>query len=327
MADCEEAEWALPAQPGMRVLASLTDDDHGERVVLNVMSSVGSSEYRTTATGELVHAISVSGGVLEFQAVHADRFTTGLFVAAPATGVLSAVLTGVIGGSDLTVWMPPPGEVHNVALGARRLVYRVPFSGARSLDATTGGDYRVLTSESTGVLDVYLFDKLSPERFLFEAILPLATAPSGTTRTILVGDGIEPPVPWLAPEDQGDDATVRFAGTHVAWLRGYGQKQLNIYETVETWAADLDLAGDPVAPRKIEDFPGINNATSAVASRGRIAAVAAIDRVRLCDLASSECRDMLLPPNGGELSRLVGLTATHLWIETSGQKRMFRLKP
>ncbi|MCC6647674.1 MAG: hypothetical protein IT374_19155 [Polyangiaceae bacterium] len=214
-----------------------------------------------------------------------------------------------------------------MVLGAKRLIYRTPFPGARSLDAATGDDYRVLTSKGTGVLDVYVFQRLAPERFLFEAVAPSATTPSGTTPVILVGDGLDTPAPWLAPEDRGEDATVRFAGTHVAWLRGYGQKNLNVYEKVETWTADLDPVGNPVQPRVVEATPGAaQNATRGALSHGRFAAIHTADRARVCELDTAHCYDLVFPPEFGPFYHLVGLTDTHLWIETSIGKRMFRLR-
>lgn len=325
LAECEEAEWTFPAPlgDGWRVIAILTDDENGERLVLNHMSSVESSLYFTAAAGETIQALSTTDGALMFSALHAGRFAVGVFEGESES---TAVVSGDIGSTDLVVWTPP-SRVSELALGAKRFVYRVAFSGVRSLDAETGGDYRVLTSESTGVLDVYHFDKLSPERFLFEAILPLATAPSGTTRTILVGDGVEPPAPWLAPEDQGEDATVRFAGSHVAWLRGYGQQKLNWYERVETWAAELDAAGNPVNPRVIETAPGFNNATpAAAAGHGRFAVFREPDRARVCELTSAACRDVPFPSGGGNFYQMVGITDTHLWVSTTSGRRMFRLK-
>jgi len=228
------------------------------------------------------------------------------------------------------LWTPPSSVSENI-LGATRFIFRAAFAGARSIDAATGGDYRVLTSAQGGVADVYGFARLNPELFLFEAMALSPTSPSGGRPTILVGDGLGTPTPWLAAADGGEDATVRYADTHVAWVRGFGQKKLNEYTTAELWAAKLDAQGGPVGVHKIEQVDGGTfNSIPAAASHGRMAyATPPFEKARVCDLVSSTCRDIPLPLSPSnpklKLSRVVGLTSTHLWIELN-QERMFRLK-
>lgn len=189
----------------------------------------------------------------------------------------------------------------------------------------------MLTSAQGGVADVYGFARSNPELFLFEAMALSPTSPSGGSPTILVGHGIGTPTPWLAAADGGEDATIRYADTHVAWVRGFGQKKLNKYDSVEIWAAEVDANGGPVGPRKIETVTGatLNALSGAAGGQGRFAAVFKLEAARVCDLATASCRDVPFPLQPGNpkvmFSRVVGLTSTHLWIELN-QERMFRLK-
>ena len=319
-ADCEEAVWAVPRPAeGREVLADINHEPSRER--LWVQLQVGTAQFYTDLEGRALSAVRPTPPcVLLFPSTDGDHFVAGV-----TDGEAEAVISGTIGEPGLALWTPLSSVGENV-LGAKRFVFRP----TQSIDAATGGDYRVLTSKADAVGDVYAFEKLTPELFLFEAVMAPPKSPTGTSRTILVSDGLATPTPWLAETDGGEDATIKNAGSHVAWVRGFGLKKLNVYDSVEIWAAGLDASGSPVDPKKIESVEGgTANAVSAVGGHGRMAAVFNVDRARVCDLAASACHDVPfpIPPNDPKVyfSRLVGLTSTHLWIVLSNE-RMLRLK-
>lgn len=325
---CEEAVWKIPEPPGGRIiLAELVDDHQGLRVALEFTTMVDWTWYWAGTEGELSHALTSAPCLFAFSATYGDGYVA---VANYLNNTGRAVgVRGTVGQTDVSVWTPPPGGMFEMALGAKRFVYRSAFVGARSLDAATGGDYHELTSKKEGVLDVYFFQRILPERFLLEGTVASDSVPSGAIPTILVSDGLGAAVPWLSPAERGEDSSVRFAGSHVGWLRGYGQQKLNVYDKVETWTADLDADGNPVNPRMVEVATVPYNATrGSAAGRGRYVHVPlpAASAARVCELATSSCYDLPLPPEFGKVYGVVGITDTHLWIETATGRRMFRFK-
>ncbi len=332
--DCEEAQFLSLAASGAEwwFLASLTHDVAAGQT-LTLQDGVGGPKYWTDANGAVRSALMGTACAFQFSDSQGDHFAAGV-VELPSDQ--NAAVAGTIGAVGLQVWHPP-GSVHDVALGSKRFLFRSAFAGARSLDATTGEDFRVLTSESGGVFDVYEFQKVNPEKFLFEAMAVSPSSPTGASPTILVGDGLSAPTPWLSAADAGEDATIRFAGTHAGWVRGFGQKAVNNYDSVEIWSSEVDTEGNPVSPKRLTAVPGARaNAAFGAGGEGMYAVILRRNWVHVCDLAASNCRELSgpLPPDDPNVrtNGIVGVTRTHLWITVQDTRagrdvtRMFRLK-
>ena len=160
---------------------------------------------------------------------------------------------------------------------------------------------------------------------------------------IVISDGLAPTQDFVPVAADGEDANPAFADSHVAWFRGYGRKDLNVYEKVEIWASPWAEQGASLTPYKVADFPNNWNETTVYAFRGGWGRLAyakggfynpdntlAPSYLAVLDLASGKQTDYPLPTNVG-VARVMGVTRTHAWAMAANAKpgypqRLFRWK-
>jgi hypothetical protein len=236
--------------------------------------------------------------------------------------------SGVLAGSPV-VW---------VAMGTKRFVGEWQTYGLQSYSLEDGTQYRFVeilkpTPSGLGVWnissagDYFLYNLFDHNQFSF----PLT----------MISDGGSPGIQYTTPPPGASDGNIKFADSHVAWLRGFNQKGTNKFEKVELWASEFSPDPSKLKPYKVADVTGGQNTTSNWALHGGWGRLAYQEydlgkngnveniRVRIFDLKSLQKRDIPLPV--GERGRYIrGLTRTHAWFMTdeynNAPRQLYRWK-
>jgi hypothetical protein len=239
--------------------------------------------------------------------------------------------SGVLAGS-LVAW---------VAMGTKRFAGEWQNYGLQSYSMKDGTQNRFveilkLTPNGLGVLDI----TSAGDYFLYNLFDYNQPSQSSFPRT-MISDGKNPGIQYTTPPSGASDGNIKFADSHVAWLRGFNQKDTNVFEKVELWASEFSPDPSQLKPYKVSDVTGGANTTSNWALHGGWGRLAYQEydlgengnfknvRVRIFDLQSLKKRDIPLPM--GERARYIrGLTRTHVWFMTdvynNAPRQLYRWK-
>jgi hypothetical protein len=236
--------------------------------------------------------------------------------------------SGVLAGSPV-VW---------VAMGTKKFAGEWQKYGLQSYSLEDGTQNRFfealkLTPDGLGVRaltsagDYFLYNLFDYDKFSFP-------------RTV-ISDGESSGIQYTTPPSGASDGNIKFADSHVAWLRGFNQKDINDFEKVELWASEFSPDPSKLKPYKVSDITGGQNTTSNWALHGGWGRLAYQEydlgengnveniRLRIFDLKSLQKRDIPLPI--GERARYIrGLTRTHVWFMTdeynNAPRQLYRWK-
>jgi hypothetical protein len=150
-----------------------------------------------------------------------------------------------------------------------------------------------------------------------------------STPQTMISNGKDPGIPYTTPPPGAADGSIEYANSHVAWLRGFGQKATNDYEKVELWASEFSPDPAQLNPYKVSSVTGGQVSTANWGLHGGWGKIAYGEydlspsgqfnniRVRIFDLKTLEKRDIPLPL--GERARFIhGVTRSHVWFVTDG---------
>jgi hypothetical protein len=136
---------------------------------------------------------------------------------------------------------------------------------------------------------------------------------------IVVSDGVEKAKPLFSPLPDGDDANPMFATTHLGWFRGFGYKDLNLYEKVELWGSPISANADGLQPAKVMDLDAINVSFSPYQLAGGWGRITFVEgthsapRIRIVDLTGKHESVPITLPVGYSMYLAAGVTRTHAW--------------
>jgi hypothetical protein len=194
--------------------------------------------------------------------------------------------------------------------------------------------YSLMGQNQTRLVEV---EKLNPDALGIQDLISaddyfLYTTYNYTTYSTpqtMISNGKDPGIPYTTPPPGAADGSIEYANSHVAWLRGFGQKATNDYEKVELWASEFSPDPAQLKPYKVSSITGGQVSTANWAMHGGWGRLAYQEydlspsgqvtniRVRVFDLKTLEKRDIPLPL--GERARFIhGVTKSHVWFVTDG---------
>ncbi len=224
--------------------------------------------------------------------------------------------SGALAGSAL-VW---------AAMGTNRFACQWQSKGIQSYSLTEGEQNRFaeviqLNPDALGVKDL----TSAGDYFLYTTY----NYTTYSTPQTMISNGKDPGIPYTTPPPGAADGSIEYANSHVAWLRGFGQKATNDYEKVELWASEFSPDPAQLKPYKVSSITGGQVSTANWAMHGGWGRLAYQEydlspsgqftniRVRIFDLKTLEKRDIPLPL--GERARFIhGVTRSHVWFVTDG---------
>lgn len=239
------------------------------------------------------------------------------------------------GGSPVLFDVPPklfgvPGGGTKMG-DTRWLWFWVMPTRLTSVSSTDGSGFSIPVSvvPTGAVIDITAVDSSGP-LFLVGAVLTPDGGSGGGT--IVATDGISPAQPYLDPPTGSLYGAPGFAHSHVAWMRGIGQKSTNIFDQVEIWASPYSADPKQLVPEKIGDHGDKNLASRSTYGAGHgIFFVVESDgngwaKGAIWDLAAKTKREVPYP-HGFSASGVPGVTKTHVWgmIDETGINFSHRL--
>ena len=124
-------------------------------------------------------------------------------------------------------------------------------------------------------------------------------------------------------------------GTHVAWLRGTGQKPNGSFEKVELWASAYTTRSASPAPFLVGDYEVLSTNQRGRGEDGRVAYLVRFDPpmesgVRVRNLVTKEART-LPTPTGFQVSQVFGVAKGSVYFTamkglSNEPRRVFRWK-
>jgi hypothetical protein len=148
-----------------------------------------------------------------------------------------------------------------------------------------------------------------------------ATEDGGAGGVVATTDGKSSLSPYLTPTDGSIYDYAVYAGGYVAWLRGIGWQNDNLYTKVEVWASAYDPQ-DPspakLSPYKVTDYPFVAMARL-IGAGGRVAFLADDTGTTMAvwDLKAMTRTLHTLPANQAVSEPVMGITSSHLWLKAS----------
>jgi hypothetical protein len=247
--------------------------------------------------------------------------TQGEFGTHRIGGVLNA-LDQTESPTPFEVTPTPPGigpQIWN-AMGDERWVWEFYIDRLVSVSSIDGSGYYTIGQwEAEGpILDIN-FPTGPGDVFYFE--VARLVPPNGVQGIIAQSDGLEPPIPYITPQDGSYFGRPAYAHSHIAWLRGTGQTDVNEFATVELWASAYRANPAELQPYKVDDLPG-----AAMdwlhGGHGYVTMASQRDAPLYSETAVWRLSDntrFLFPFPGGEpLTRYLGVTPEHAWVLGGG---------
>lgn len=192
----------------------------------------------------------------------------------------------------------------------------------------TGFSFLISASPSGPIYEIWDTDTSGPLFFVSMIAVP-ETGPAYAT--IAVTDGTSMPQPYLEPPADCWQGTPAFAHSHIAWTRGVGVKDINLFDHVELWASPYAADPKQLKPEKIGDIAGSNMPGHRYAGGYGLFAAAESDgngwlKEVIWDLAAKARREIPYPP-GRVLLGTAGITKTHSWevVDETGQNTKRKL--
>ena len=263
--------------------------------------------YRPKGTGCAAHAGSTWAdrhALLFYHDKGTSALEFGVLIGAPGVAPNLFPLNYPIG--DGPQWM---------ALGPARLGFDWGAPGAVSVSVVDGTSFTNF-APATAKGPVFLVEgpAATPDGFLVREARQ-------TTETLAFSDGVMATQPWGSAPDAYDGSVV-FADTHVAWRRGFNKKDINVYESVELWAAEYTPNPAQVKPYKVgavESTAAFVYYPAMAGAYGRAALILGNNQapnVVVWDVAKKvKLLDMPLPVQGKEgAGGLLGLTKKDVWV-------------
>lgn len=252
--DCEEASFdgfaPIPKDKG--IFTVVHDDGHTVRLAVSIAGA--NIAVITDPEGQVLEAFRHDHGTNFISAmyIHGLRYALPLLEKSNPTpwGVL-----GEIGGPDPLIFQPvlPKPSLgsgsQGYALSSKRWAWWVSQAAMVSFDAFVGNPLTIF-SETKYLEPPYSIEGLVEADDSFLSVEYRAYQQRAKPM-ILLSEGKELGAEMLPWADGYDEATPMFAHTHMAWLRAYGFKAINTYETVELWASPFSKDPSQLKPVKV----------------------------------------------------------------------------
>jgi hypothetical protein len=249
------------------------------------------------------------------------------FKLAPNNQLAHGGVVGALGSKDqpigFTFASEPPGGSQGYYLGSDRWVWWwAPTYAYTSVSTLDGSDYKHFATTAQPNSLVFLGAPVSTgSTFLFSAF---EGDDAGVAHgKIMWSDGIESPQVYLDPGTPDDRfGEPIFANGHLAWFRGIGIQDVNKFNSVELWASPYSPNPAELAPTKLTTLGSQSLPALATSGGWGFAAYPTFapgtdDRELLIwDLAKATSKTHLLP-EGYDLTVLLGISRTHLWVGAS----------
>lgn len=269
---CEEAIFGElePLQLYGGVLAYVHDDGQTVRVASGV-TRINTSAI-TDAEGQVLDAFRVPSDAMSMNMLNLQgaRYALPVFKSKDPTpwGVL-----GEVGGVDPVIFqpvLPKPSlgsGAQGIALSSTRWAWWVNQAAMVSFDAKVGNPLTIF-SETKYEGSPSIINGLTSAGDSFLSV-EFRAYQDRVKPAILRSDRVQPGQLVLPWSDEHDDATPMFAGSHLAWFRGYGFQQLNQYTKVELWASPWSPTAGATQPAKIMDINyGVNSRNLTICGTG-----------------------------------------------------------
>ncbi len=251
--------------------------------------------------------------------IYQDHFTL------PITNQKNPTPVGILGTltkPELTFFKPvwPSPELgagpQGYTLNSKRWGMWIAQAAMVSLDAFQGDPIGVFshTDFDGGLLAI---DGLTSTENHFLSVEAWLMGEKARTR-IVVSDGVEKAKPLFSPLPEGDDANPMFATTHLGWFRGFGYKDLNLYEKVELWGSPISVNADGLQPAKVMDLNAINVSYAPLllaGGWGRVLFPQGSSKEPLAQIVDlTKKHEPIAIPLPSPLSYACGVTRTHAWF-------------
>jgi hypothetical protein len=219
-----------------------------------------------------------------------------------------------------TLSAQPPGGPGAYIMGTDRWVWWwSPASALTSVSAVDGSGYAEFASSKSPAPWVYLGPPVSTgTKFLIDA--QEGDDAGMAHESILISDGIAAPQTYLkAPDPKDNYGMPIYANSHVAFFRGIGIQDINVYDSVELWTSPYSETPAALQPVKLATIASQSMPTHGARAGGwGFAAFSAFvppngeRELVIWNLTKGTSRSHVLPdkydPQG-----MLGITRTHLW--------------
>jgi hypothetical protein len=211
---------------------------------------------------------------------------------------------------------PPVGGPQQFVLGNDRwLWWWTPVDRLSTVSSKDGSDFQMF-AKAVGSIMGYSDSATTGPLFLAQEY-ELNEAGSHVQGKIAYSDGVSPMKPYLVPPDPNDDyGYPAFANSHVGFMKGIGQKDVNLYDSVEIWATPYSADPSQLKPELVAGYP-FTNMHPMVGGWGRLGTATSMPDgsvgVGIWSIAQKSAKAYTVPNDHTAWVRL-GLTHTHLWM-------------
>jgi hypothetical protein len=177
------------------------------------------------------------------------------------------------------------------------------------------GLYTMAASASGGPILAVNFPTTPGPVFYFEQVN--LVPPNSVQGIIAQSDGLQPSAPYLVPSDGSYYGHPAYAHSHIGWLRGIGQTDVNQFAEIEVWASPYSANPANLSPQKVDDYPG-QAMPELWGGHGYLAAVSAADAPTYNETAvwhlSDATKRIFQYPGGRKVNRYLGITEGYVWV-------------
>jgi len=278
--------------------------------------------------GNGLDAIRVSGGNpscnLFGPVVHGERFAILLTSAdfKHYGGILGKVGDMSSPPTVFTIPEPAPGgSPQRLVLGdSRFLWWWTPVDRFSTVSSADGSEFQIF-AQVTSSSSVVSYRAPATTGPLFLAQAGEVLTGGHVQSRITYSDGVSPMKPYLVPQDPNDDyGEPAYANSHVGFLKGINQKDVNVYDSVEVWASPYTTDPSALKPELVGALP-YSNMCYLVGGWGHLGTCAKFSPtetlrelgVAVWTIATKTVQNYPIPTDRLP-SLFMGVTRTHLWV-------------
>jgi hypothetical protein len=210
---------------------------------------------------------------------------------------------------------PPAGGPQFCLLGdSRWLWWWTPTDRFSTVSASDGSEFQIFATALDPIMG-YSVPATTGSLFLAQEYELMGGG--HVQGKIAYSDGVSPMKPYLVPPNPNDDyGYPAFASTHVGFMKGISQKDINLFESVELWATPYSEDPTALKPELLAPLP-FTSMSNLAGGWGRLGTLAQMpDKstgAAIWSISTKSVRTYPVPDDHTSWV-LMGVTRTHFWI-------------